>query len=536
MIDHAPPSAVNAPDALQCTPLHHAVQAGSPAAIRVLLCAGADVSARDDLGQPLLHSLPVDVLQDHLDACVSGKRDVSDTEFAVEFDYALMWPCLPAGRTQFEMAAVYHMAESEQHRQLLRHPLVRSFLDLKWWAASGLFIADLAYYTVFLVLLTVLVLLRVEHETLRETWRDFDHVVADCYWTTVCITVPMFATKAVQFLSAPVRFFLQWGSMLLNMPLMVMTVAYLLKGADPVTPEGVLDPQLSLSSMLILFAWAQLFVILSRMPSFAIHAKMYTTVFIRFLWFLFWYAVVIAGFAISMYIVFRDSEDRDRYDLSTLGLTLLRTVVMILDKMDINSLPLERCHRAANGTWTCPPAGDPTTAQLVFVLCLFFVTVVLTNLLNGLAISDTAVLRSQAVTCSLASRACLLAYTESILLDGPLQFLGSVVRPLSDCGIGRGSALVRWLAVVSGMCGLRTRLAQWLGLGRRLPERRLWVFPNREGNKTSPLLPEHWWLDEDVLLRARALVMRCDTEKPEVERQLFRLERQLERQLSDMGC
>ncbi|KAF0300222.1 Transient receptor potential cation channel protein painless [Amphibalanus amphitrite] len=536
VLECAPAAAVNTPDALGCTPLHHAIQAGSPAAIRALLRAGADLSAPDDLGQPLLHSLPVDVLHEHLDSCVRGKRDGGDPDFGIEFDYALMWPRLPAGRTQFEMATVFHMADSEEHCPLLSHPLVWSFLDFKWWAASGLIIADLVFYSVFLALLTTLVFLRVENEILSETWDGFDRAVRGFYWATVGVTIPMIAAKVMQFLAAPIRFFLQWEDALIKAPVLVMTTVYLVRGAWPITLDGALNPQLSLASILVLLAWAQLFVHLSRIPSFAIYSKMYTTVFARFLWFLVWYGVVITGFAISMFIVFRDSEDRVHYDLSTPGLALLRTIVMVLDKMEINSLPLEHCQRAGNGTWTCPPSGQPTAAQLVFVMCLFFVTVVLTNLLNGLAISDTAALRSHAVAVSLASRARLLAYSESILLDGPLQFLGAVARPLGDRGVRIDSAPIRWLAAVGGRSPLRARLARWLGLDRRLPEHRLWVFPNRERERTCPALPGHWSLTEDVLERARTLVVRKGRDQPGLERQLSRLESQLERTMSDMGC
>ena len=58
-----------------------------------------------------------------------------------------------------------------------------------------------------------------------------------------------------------------------------------------------------------------------------------------------------------------------------------------------------------------------------FVLYIFFIMLVLVNLLNGLAISDISAIQLEAEIVSCVSRVELISYIESILLGDPFQFL-----------------------------------------------------------------------------------------------------------------
>ena len=64
--------------------------------------------------------------------------------------------------------------------------------------------------------------------------------------------------------------------------------------------------------------------------------------------------------------------------------------------------------------------------SFVFLLSfVFLIIVVLMNLLNGLAVSDTGLIREQAEIVSHMARVDTISYTESILLGDPLDFLGN---------------------------------------------------------------------------------------------------------------
>ena len=62
------------------------------------------------------------------------------------------------------------------------------------------------------------------------------------------------------------------------------------------------------------------------------------------------------------------------------------------------------------------------------------------NLLNGLAVSDTGMIREKAEVVSAVSRVETISYIESLLLGDPFDFLSNVPRYLSflpSCSVFR---------------------------------------------------------------------------------------------------
>ena len=57
------------------------------------------------------------------------------------------------------------------------------------------------------------------------------------------------------------------------------------------------------------------------------------------------------------------------------------------------------------------------------VVFVFFIVVILMNLLNGLAVSDTGIIMEQAEIVSQTTRVETISYMESVLLGDPFQFL-----------------------------------------------------------------------------------------------------------------
>ena len=62
---------------------------------------------------------------------------------------------------------------------------------------------------------------------------------------------------------------------------------------------------------------------------------------------------------------------------------------------------------------------------LYFLTFVFVIVVVLMNLLNGLAVSDTGNCRDGAEIYAYKSQVELIAYTESVLLGDPFNFLAN---------------------------------------------------------------------------------------------------------------
>lgn len=88
----------------------------------------------------------------------------------------------------------------------------------------------------------------------------------------------------------------------------------------------------------------------------------------------------------------------------------VKTTIMFVGEIEFADLPIDL------SSWL----------SFVFLLAfVFLIIVVLMNLLNGLAVSDTGYIREQAEIVSHIARVDTISYTESILLGDPLDFLGN---------------------------------------------------------------------------------------------------------------
>jgi len=102
------------------------------------------------------------------------------------------------------------------------------------------------------------------------------------------------------------------------------------------------------------------------------------------------------GFAFSFYILFEENAEVGDAVLFTNPLSsILKTIVMFAGEFEFSNLPF--------GTL-------PGTSHVIFLLFVFFVAIVLLNLLQGLAVGDTRKVREEAETLSLLARVRLVSY------------------------------------------------------------------------------------------------------------------------------
>ena len=84
------------------------------------------------------------------------------------------------------------MSESRQHRALLKHPLIASFLWMKWQRIRSYYYFLLAAYTIFVLLLSGLVLLEYGGCSIIASLTNTDGTEAsssDCVRTNIDTTV-----------------------------------------------------------------------------------------------------------------------------------------------------------------------------------------------------------------------------------------------------------------------------------------------------------------------------------------------------------
>merc|ERR1719445_1249132 len=175
-----------------------------------------------------------------------------------------------------------------------------------------------------------------------------------------------------------------------------------------------------LAALLLVLTWMEFLIFFGTHPNFNTKVFMFYSVASSFCKFLLWYVFIIIAFALSFYIMFHNDyeqgvKNEDYPFFEEIGSCLTKSFAMFVGELEFSDIPF---------------TSNPISTFL-FIAFIFFIVVVLMNLLNGLAVSDITIIRDEAEVLSLKSQVDLISYWESILLNDPYNFLTSWPRMLS---------------------------------------------------------------------------------------------------------
>ena len=200
---------VNKRDKLSNTSLHYATQKWSSRIVRCLLEHGANIGMKNKWNDVPINSINPDTMEKFLDEhCLTsnyntkkdgGFIDISNPALQVTFNYSFLAPsnedlpfdiqqkpsittgsnlhcnnavedeesqqklapdCPTNDQTNEvkyvlpETDSLWHMAQSKEHRHLLNHPVITSFLWLKWGRIRRYFNRNLRFYLLFVFVMT----------------------------------------------------------------------------------------------------------------------------------------------------------------------------------------------------------------------------------------------------------------------------------------------------------------------------------------------------------------------------------------------
>jgi hypothetical protein len=196
--------------------------------------------------------------------------------------------------------------------------------------------------------------------------------------------------ELIQFFVAPVNYlkspenYLEIGLICLTWTVLCPTMSHSYDKNEMRTVQHVFG------AVTIMFVAAELSMLVGSLPFFTIstHMVMLKTVSMSFLRGLGLYSIILVAFAFSFYTLFSAEtqetkgsdivEDTDGDELNKFidpGRAIIKTIVMLTGEFEASSIDF---HQNA-------------LSYLIFVLFLFFMSIVVLNLLNGLAVSDTQV-------------------------------------------------------------------------------------------------------------------------------------------------
>lgn len=519
---------INKKDAMGNSPIHYAVQYWSQDIVRQLMQFGANIGQRNWRGEIPLHKIDPQTLANFLNedcvTCPQGKDLTTHDDFSVTFHYDFLAPPIPEEHLEEwddekqialekealpETDTIWFISQSPAHRHLIKHPVITSFLWLKWQRIRRFFNRNMRFYAFFVIALTWYVFARFGGHSLQlrgptglnkievgingnslpqfcstigwaeRSYGDFWYTLFALHcaiqlflayreWTrdlrcTSCskcalgvlggwpemfivglIIITLWMSIGVlwlvltlllgllvlrelfQMASSMKRYFLCFENWIeLSLITLVALILFIPDSVMSSQMEESCDIKRHMGAVALLLAWAELITMVGRHPRLArynIYVTMFYKVLETFFFFLIWYSFFLVAFGLGFYIMLHQDTNRERVPSTEDGdqayaffnspwLALVKTATMFVGEIEFSDIPI-------NLEGSLAPVG-----YLFLLAFVFLIVVVLMNLLNGLAVSDTGVIQEEAEIVSYISRVETISYAESILLGDPFDFL-----------------------------------------------------------------------------------------------------------------
>ncbi|KAK3859862.1 hypothetical protein Pcinc_034051 [Petrolisthes cinctipes] len=161
------------------------------------------------------------------------------------------------------------------------------------------------------------------------------------------------------------------------------------------------DWQWQLGAASIFLAWMNLLLFIRKLPFLGIYVVMFTDILETFLKFSTVFLLFIIAFAFSFYTVLRNQGP-----FSSCSSSLLKTTVMMIGELEFDSI-------FHSGSPSMLPY--PEVTYMLFVLFLILMTILVMNLLLGLAVDDIKAVQDQAILKRLAMQTQLVFDVESVI-------------------------------------------------------------------------------------------------------------------------
>lgn len=415
------------------TALHIAARFGDRQTVLTLLRHGANMMHEiSGVGPPLKYIDPT-VMEHCLNECIDSSDDSPvQQDYMLIFNYNFINPVdeNKYGKKQQyfdpEMSSLQYLTSKHRFKHLLKHPVITSFLTLKWRKVRFMYFTNFLFYSLFLSVLTWYSFLtsgnkgeanegtehesRIYNKSLEQTGNDRndasdERMVALTFLSALLVLLVL--RETFQFFMSPNAYLKHYQNWLLWV-IIATTLNVCLDNVINIFPEC--------TAISLLLAWAQFISFLGGFPFLSIQLEMLKTVSWTSVTSLVCYCPLFFAFGISFYTMFRNSgSSEDEFFSSSLGMSMLKTFIMFAGEFEASDIPFEVA---------------PYTSHLVFTVFVFLFSIVLLNLLNGLAVSDAQAIRNNAEILSLSARVKLISYIGETS-SGRINFF-SVLRNLSD--------------------------------------------------------------------------------------------------------
>lgn len=403
----------NAADNFGYTPLHIAALNEFSACVLLLLDYGGDVTLRTNGGVSALSFIVrrvPDVIPRYLgkldDAVHVSEQEIGDVDCELVIDFRPLVPCLSRGEAELLLAFI-----EVGRKDVLKHPVAETFLFLKWRRIRKFFVMSFIYHALFITLYSLYIL---QIFLCESRPCEVPTYLRPVQYLIILLNLCFLSKEVFQACldwSAYIRQWENWLQTLIIIGVFLCTI--------PSWDNGELRTNTSswqhdIAAITIFFCWLELMMIIGRFPTFGLYVQMFTTVTVNFATFLLAYSCLLIAFGLAFSVLFSN------YAPFKLPASLVKTVMMMSGELEYEDIFY------SNNT---TQSDYPATAHGMFLTFVLLVTVILTNLLVGLAVSDIQALQESAGLDRLVRQTQLVAHLESMLFSSlltcaPKQLLG----------------------------------------------------------------------------------------------------------------
>jgi hypothetical protein len=428
---------VNVTDAKGNTPLHHVSNTEYLDCVVDLMRCGADIKQKNIFNKS---PLPASSVEKFLDKSLqTNDKFPVDEGYKIIFDYSFLVAHNEKGtqpnqhkksdqplindhesgtsnvqipeKLNPEMDFLFYMSQSDEHKKLMQHPIITSFLHMKWQRVKFYFYINLCMYFIFAILLNAYILLNIGDNDMNGSGpgitsndtKTSQSNLTSFVWVVILIVLPYFIVRELlQLAMSPKVYFTNYEN-IIDFSIIFFS-GYIIFSSEW---------QVSLVVITIIFSWSELILLTGRLPKLSKNIEMLKTVCLNYFWFLLSYILLLIAFALSFHsfnLLQKKANNsstqyhnrEDQYFFMNPYMSVMKTFVMMMGEFQAESLAREMTN---SPTYFC-----------LFALFVFIIAMVLLNLLTGLAVSNTHDIEANAEQLSLVSRIRLIYEIESTFL------------------------------------------------------------------------------------------------------------------------
>lgn len=411
---------VNQKDEFGFTPLYYAIRYNNEEATKALMKRGY-VGGRNIFNKSQFHNIKKETLREFLDDCITLDTNESSREQTIKIDFNFLKSPKTQEKITFfeEIAPLEDIANNKELRELLLHPVLSSFLYIKWIKLSILFYTNLLFYFFFMGSFISYVVL----------WKsDFLFIVSTVF---LCL---MIFKEFAQFYLSYLKYFksyMNWFELVL-----IIMIGIVLMEAQFQSAQDFFGKILGTKTMriirgiTILFAACEFLFLFGDLPNFSVstHMVILRRVFFTFLKAIGLYAILIIGFAFCFHALFNSTEtgengntknnetddSEDFHNFKKPGLAILKTIVMFSGELEAASIKL---------------SDNDAFYSVIFVMFVFLISIVLLNLVNGLSVNDVFQIKAEGLLIDLCQKVHVLNKYEEVIMrrQNSIRCLKSIV-------------------------------------------------------------------------------------------------------------